>query len=78
MPDAAELDRHFAGLFTEQAADYSTAASGGTLTLDMMREALDKVYNAPVVWHGSQQDPHLYSPNPRSFYHRFCVECGMP
>lgn len=78
MPDAAEPDGHFAYRFTEQVSNYSAAPSGGRLTYAMVAEALDKVYRAPVVWHGSEQDPHLYHPNPRSFYHRFCIACGMP
>jgi len=78
MDGAAVFDEFFAGYITEQVSNYSAAPSGGTLTYASLCEALDMVYNAPVVWHGSEQDPHLYSPNPRSFYHRFCVECGMP
>jgi hypothetical protein len=78
MDGAALFDGLFAGYITEQASNYSAAPSGGSLTYASLCEALDRVYNAPVVFHGSDQDPHLYSPNSRSFFHRFCVACGMP
>jgi hypothetical protein len=75
----AELLNQFAsGQPADQASNYSTAPSGGTFTYAMLCETLDKIYNAPVRYHGSGDDPHLYHPNPKAFYHRYCATCGMP
>lgn len=72
------IDDRLAYLFSSQPSNYTAPVSGGRFSFAMLSEMLDKLYNAPVVFHGSQQDPHLYHPNPRSFWYRFCSTCGFP
>lgn len=72
------IDDRLGYRFTNQASNYTAPVSGGQFTVAMLYDTLDKLYRAPVVFHGSEQDPHLYHPKPRSFWYRFCSTCGFP
>jgi hypothetical protein len=50
----------------------------GTITPEIISETLQRVYEAPIRWHGSEDDPHLYHPDPDRFWGRYCTVCGMP
>lgn len=47
------------------------------LTAESVRAFIEKIRDEPMRAHGTEDWPHLLSPNPNSYWYDHCVDCGV-